>query len=290
MIRYLSKSAKIILGVRDSVFQVLVCVLYQKETQTFTNQLSIMGVIINNITMYEAIHRIADKLDKRQQELVYFVNADCLNKVFIDKDYYNILINNKMNLPDGSGISLAAKMLGSAIKENVNGTDMLPHLCRFALRNEYRIYLLGAAPGVAMRMKTRLELRYPGILICGTSHGYFDFDTQADNVIEDINVRKTDILLVAFGAPLQERFIHENKDRIDAPVMIGVGGLFDFYSGRIARAPLWMRQIGMEWVFRLLMEPKRMWKRYIIGNPMFLYRVYRWNRMMIQKEHYLRHK
>jgi N-acetylglucosaminyldiphosphoundecaprenol N-acetyl-beta-D-mannosaminyltransferase len=127
-------------------------------------------------------------------------------------------------------------------------------------------------------MKTKLVQKYPRLKICGFRSGYFDHDKDSDIVIGEINDSRPDILLVAFGAPLQEKFIRKNAQKIEARVLMGVGGLFDFYSGRIARAPYWMRQLGMEWVFRLMKEPRRMWKRYIIGNPVFLYRVFRWNK------------
>jgi len=153
---------------------------------------------------------------------------------------------------------------------------MLPHLCGLSVAKGYRIYLLGAQEGVAEAMKTNLEHRYPGVKICGFRNGYFDWDTEVTRIVEDINLAQPDILLVAFGAPYQEKFIVRFGSQIHAPVQMGVGGLFDFYSERIARAPKWMRLIGMEWVFRLLQEPKRMWKRYILGNPLFLYRVFRW--------------
>jgi exopolysaccharide biosynthesis WecB/TagA/CpsF family protein len=140
------------------------------------------------------------------------------------------------------------------------------------------VYLLGAAPSVAEEMKEKLVTRYPKLQICGYRDGYFNWEEMAGKVIEEINAVSTDILLVALGAPLQERFIEKYGDLLSAKIILGVGGLFDFYSERIARAPMWMRQIGMEWIFRLIQEPKRMWRRYIIGNPLFIYRVYRWKK------------
>ena len=124
-----------------------------------------------------------------------------------------------------------------------------------------------------MRRKT-LE-SYPLLKFAGVRDGCFDLDAGAEQVVAAINASGADILLVAFGVPRQEKWLERWGEQLAAPVRIGVGGLFDFYSGRIRRAPLWMREIGMEWSFRLLMEPRRLFRRYIIGNPLFLWRVVR---------------
>lgn len=258
------------------LLQSIPAMLYYHTQPVDSPRIDIFGIKMLNTTMIEAIQRLKLSLESRSKSEVFFVNADCLNKVFIDRDYYGILKDSKTIYPDGIGINLAGKMLGNPLRENVNGTDMLPYICEMAQDEAYSLYLLGAAEGVAEQMKTRLLGQYPALKICGTRNGFFDWDREADSVIEGINSSKADILLVGFGAPRQEKFIHQYAHKINATVQIGVGGLFDFYSGRIPRAPLWMRQIGMEWVFRLLQEPKRMWKRYILGNPLFLYRVYRW--------------
>ncbi|MDD4310371.1 MAG: WecB/TagA/CpsF family glycosyltransferase [Candidatus Cloacimonetes bacterium] len=247
--------------------------LQQSTTSEFVN---VFGIKICNISMPEALILIDEKISKQEKTPVYFVNADCMNKVYVDKEYYAVLKGTKVILPDGIGINLAGKMLGTPVRENVNGTDLLPLLCDLSVNRSYGLYLLGAAPKVAETMKEKLLLRYPKLNICGARDGFFDWRTEAERVIEEINQSKPDILLVALGAPLQEKFINRYGDSIDATIQMGVGGLFDFYSGRIARAPLWMRQIGLEWVFRLIQEPKRMWRRYILGNPLFLARVFRW--------------
>lgn len=258
------------------LLQSIPAIIYHHEAGADSDNINVFGIKMLNVTMAEAIDQIRHNVNDQHKSEVFFVNADCLNKVFVDRDYYSILHASTMIYPDGIGINLAGKMLGTALKENVNGTDMLPHLCEMAQAEGYSLYLLGAAHQVAETMKDKLLQSYPGLKICGARNGYFDWDSQVDSVIEEINAAGTDILLVAFGAPLQEKFIRCFAPRINASVLMGVGGLFDFYSGRIARAPMWMRQIGFEWVFRLIQEPKRMWKRYIIGNPVFLYRVFRW--------------
>ena len=207
------------------------------------------------------------------------MNPDCFNKTFKDKKYLENLKKSDYIFPDGSGVNLACKILKTPLKENINGTDMLPYILRLAIEKRYKIFLLGGQDGVAESMKNKLINKFKNLDICGVHHGYFDFNEKKDKninhkVIQNINLLNTDILFVAFGAPLQEEWIIKNRDKIQAKVILGVGGLFDFYSDRIPRAPLWMREIGIEWIYRLKQEPKRMWKRYIIGNPLFLYRVY----------------
>jgi len=135
------------------------------------------------------------------------------------------------------------------------------------------LFLLGARPGVAAAAAQSMRQRYPALRIAGTRDGYFDA-AEEPAVIEQINASGADILLVAFGAPRQDLWLHQHRDVLAPPVRMGVGGLFDFYSGRIPRAPEWMREIGLEWAYGLLQEPGRMWRRYVIGNPLFLYRVW----------------
>jgi len=140
------------------------------------------------------------------------------------------------------------------------------------------LYLLGAQPGVADRLATLLRRRHPGLRVAGTHHGYLRGEDDEARVVAEINASGANVLLVAMGAPAQDLWIERNAPRLRAGVAMGVGGLFDFYSGRVARAPQWMREAGLEWAYRLVQEPARMWRRYVIGNPLFLWRARRWLR------------
>ena len=153
---------------------------------------------------------------------------------------------------------------------------MLPFLCSLAEENKFSIFLLGGKPGIPEKMRENLLLKYPDLNIVGVHHGFFDRETEEGYIIDEINKASADILLVAFGAPTQEKWIYNHRKQLKPQILMGVGGLFDFFSGNIPRAPKWMREMGFEWIFRLLQEPKRMWKRYIIGNPVFIFRVFRW--------------
>lgn len=252
--------------------------LYHQPAAQNPEFIELFKLKIVNSSMADALADLEIGLKAKRKTTVFFINADCINKIFIDKEYYQILLGTALLYPDGSGINLAARILGKSLKENLNGTDLLPQLCELAVAGGYKLYLLGATEGVADAAREKLIQRFPGLQIAGTAHGYFDWESEADSVIERINASGADILLVAFGAPLQEKFIRKYEDQINASLLMGVGGLFDFYSGKMPRAPLWMREIGMEWVYRLYQEPRRMWKRYILGNPLFLYRVFRWKK------------
>ncbi len=194
------------------------------------------------------------RIDDKIHSPAYFVNADCLNKVLLDKEYLDILKNNEIVFPDGSGVNLAAKMLGSYLKENVNGTDMLPHLCELAQARGYRIFLLGAAEGVAKAMSERLLDTYPQLNICGFRNGYFDWDNEAESVINEINLAQADILLIALE-PRSREVYTSLCEMIHAPLQMGVGGLFEFIQFASPSSTDLDAPDCLEWVFRLIQEP-----------------------------------
>jgi N-acetylglucosaminyldiphosphoundecaprenol N-acetyl-beta-D-mannosaminyltransferase len=239
--------------------------------------LNLFGIPIVNTTMDEAVQWVVDQASGEVTRSLAFVNPDCLNIAWTHTQYRDVLRTSDRVLPDGIGIHLGCRMLGQGLRANVNGTDMFPRLCEAAARGRLPIYLLGARPGIARAAADAMLRRYPDLMVAGVRDGYFQPDEDA-RVLDAINESGARILLVAFGAPRQELWIAQRRDRLQVPVAMGVGGLFDFYSGRIPRAPVWMREIGLEWVYRLMQEPGRMWRRYVIGNPLFLYRVWQQTR------------
>ncbi|MDD1650145.1 MAG: WecB/TagA/CpsF family glycosyltransferase [Methylococcaceae bacterium] len=237
-------------------------------------QFSLLGVRIINTTMSEAIDWIIHRCRGTTSNLAAFVNPDCLNVAYKNSVYHDVLTNAACVWPDGIGINVGCRMLGLSLRENVNGTDMFPRLCERAARENISLYLLGARPDIARLAAENMRFKFPELRIAGYRDGYFSQEDEAQ-VIHDINQSGADVLLVAFGAPKQEVWLAGRQHELKPRVLIGVGGLFDFYSGRIPRAPVWMREIGLEWTWRLMQEPGRMWRRYVIGNPLFLFRVYR---------------
>ena len=235
--------------------------LYSSEVSNAPAQIKFLGVSIDNLTMAEASDQIVRLAQGTEPSQICFVNADCVNIACSDKVYRATLSKAKLVLADGIGIRLAGSILDQNVRENVNGTDMLPYLCAAAEEAGLGLYLFGGKPGVPEDTAKWIAEHYPRLKISGTSHGYFSSPQEEASIIEDINSSGAHIVLVALGAPRQDKWIAEHKDQIKAKVLIGVGGLFDFYSGRIPRAPVWMRELGMEWFYRFYCEPRRMWRR-----------------------------
>jgi N-acetylglucosaminyldiphosphoundecaprenol N-acetyl-beta-D-mannosaminyltransferase len=256
---------------------------FGSKSQPTGQSINLFDIEFANMTMVDAVALIEKTVAAGgQSKIIYFINPDCLNKTFSDGNYLETLQKADHIFPDGIGLTIACKMLRSPLRENVNGTDMLPFLCAMAAAHGHSIFLLGGRPGVAERMADNISQKY-GVKIAGTHHGFFDHEKDT-TVIEAINISGADIVLVAFGAPLQEKWIAANSRELRTKVALGVGGLFDFYSGNTRRAPRWVREIGMEWVYRIIQEPGRMWRRYVIGNPLFLLRVLFW-RLRSRKTH-----
>ncbi|MGC9399875.1 MAG: WecB/TagA/CpsF family glycosyltransferase [Anaerolineae bacterium] len=177
---------------------------------------------------------------------------------------------------DGAGVRLGAWILGHQTPSRMTWADFAWDLAEFAEPRGFTFFFLGARPGVADKAAAKLKIRFPNLRIVGTHHGYFDKtpgSAENEAVIEQINAVKPNILIIGFGMPLQERWLMENWDRINANVALTGGAVFDYVSGELRRAPRWMTDNGLEWLGRLLIEPRRLWKRYLIGNPLFLWRV-----------------
>lgn len=235
--------------------------------------ITLLGVRVDNLDLAGTIDWIEGSLRGDRTRHVSFVNADCLNVAWRDPEYREALSAADLVLPDGIGVKLAGRILGEAVRQNVNGTDLFPRLCARLEPGSRGIFLLGGKPGVAREAAAWIAGRHPGLRLLGAEHGYFTPEEE-EGVVDRIRSSGADVLLVALGAPRQELWIHRHQARLGVKVAMGVGGLLDFYSGRIPRAPLWVREIGMEWLFRLYQEPRRLWRRYVIGNGLFLGRVF----------------
>jgi len=238
--------------------------------------IALFDLPINNITMEEAVRGIEQAVDARAKTKIFFVNAFYMNVAWEDEEYRRAVLRGDRIFGDGVGIRIASKILRAPIIDNVNGTDMIFPLCALCQRRKFRLFLLGCEPGVAAGMKEWIEAKYPGAEVAGHYHGYFDREKEGDAIVGMINDSHANILLVGFSAPLQECWIDANADKLDCQVMIGVGGLFDVYAGDEPRPPKWLRKFGLEWLGRLTHEPTRLWRRYLVGNPLFLWRVFLW--------------
>ncbi|MEQ1696636.1 MAG: WecB/TagA/CpsF family glycosyltransferase [Hyphomicrobiaceae bacterium] len=231
----------------------------------------LFGLAIDNTRIEPAAREMAQAACEKRSMRVVFVNAHTINTALADSQYKAAVSSADRIYADGSGMAVAARMCGTPLMDNVNGTDLFALLCREAIASGATIYLLGGKPGVAEEAARTISEFGMGAAIAGTHHGYFEHGSaEEDRVIGLINASGAKIVLVAMGVPLQDQWGKRNASRLDAPVIAGVGGLFDFFSGRVVRSPKFMRTLGCEWVWRLALEPRRMAKRYLIGNAVFL--------------------
>lgn len=216
-----------------------------------------------------AIAHLLESFLSRKLKRVYFANAHTMVTATKDDALADILERSDLLLADGSGVLWGSKLLGTPLAYNLNGTDLVPALCRAGGTKGLSVYLLGAKPGVAESAAKKLEATCPGLNIAGVRDGYFS-EEDLPNVLNAIKEANPHLLLVAMGVPLQEKWIDAHSDELPGIACMGVGGLFDFVAERVSRAPLWIRQSGLEWLWRLMMEPKRLWQRYTIGNLLYI--------------------
>lgn len=239
-----------------------------QQTPLKTQQ--VLGLNIVDTTAEIAITALLEPGHRR----AFFLNAHCHNVMTTDRAYAAAMLRADAILPDGLGVELAAKMAGRDLTANLNGTDFVPALLQVAAARGLSVYLFGATPGTADAAANTLILRCPGLRIAGTRDGFAGAQ-DAEAVIADINQSGADIVLVALGVPAQELWLDTHAHRLNARLSLGVGALFDFLAGNVSRAPLWVRKSKMEWVWRLAMEPRRMAKRYLVGNVSFMARATR---------------
>ncbi len=229
---------------------------------------NVLGFDVTNAGLAETVYWIADRAQARQPTQIAFLNAHCANIARKDWQYRDTLENVDALLPDGSGVALAAKLDRQKLGANLNGTDLFGPLCRCLAFRKIPVFFLGGRPGVAEAAAENAMSDCPGLNVAGHQHGYFS-PREEDAIINQINASGARVVFVAFGVPTQDVWLARVRHRLHAPVVLGVGGLLDFVSGRIPRAPAWMRRTGTEWLYRLKCEPRRMWQRYLIGNFTF---------------------
>lgn len=230
-----------------------------------------IGLRFWDCSLARAATYLAGRAAANEKVQVFFVNAHCVNVASRDSAYRSLLEHAPFLFADGAGMALAARIWNLRLVNNVNGTDLFPVLCRVAAEVAVPVAFLGARPGVASACAARMKTEIPGLDVVWTEHGYWTPE-QEEKKIEALNASGAKILFVAKGVPAQEHWIAAHVDQLRVPVVLGVGALFDFYSGTMPRAPRLMREWRLEWAFRLWQEPRRMFRRYVIGNPEFMVR------------------
>jgi exopolysaccharide biosynthesis WecB/TagA/CpsF family protein len=232
----------------------------------------VLGVPIARLDADAALGEIERLYEKSTPQLVAYANAHTLNVAYTDRAYRELLRGAGIVLGDGAGVMIGARVNGAPLPANLNGTDFNPRILELAARRHWPAYLLGGRPGVAERAAARWKDELPGLEIAGTAGGYFPSARSAD-VAAAVRRSGAALVMVAMGNPLQEKWIDAHLGATGARLGIGVGAFFDFSAGVVPRAPAWMNRAGIEWVYRLSREPRRMWRRYVLGNPLFLWRV-----------------
>jgi N-acetylglucosaminyldiphosphoundecaprenol N-acetyl-beta-D-mannosaminyltransferase len=235
-----------------------------------------MGVPVVRCTTAQFISGFTDTIaagDMKHPLLVTYLNAWCSNLAASDPEYTAILRDADAVYADGQAIVWASALLGQAVPERVNAADFIVDFCRTAADKGISIYLLGSAEGVAECAGAKLKQSVPGLKMLGTASGYFA--GTEETVIARIAAAAPDLLLVGMGVPMQEKWVKSHLGRLNVRAVWCVGAMFEYYGDARARAPVWIRRAGLEWLFRLVLEPRRLWRRYLVGNVVFIARVIR---------------
>jgi N-acetylglucosaminyldiphosphoundecaprenol N-acetyl-beta-D-mannosaminyltransferase len=236
--------------------------------------LFILGVRVDAVTFDQALASIEAFIAEGRPRQVVTVNPEFVMAAQSDAEFRRIINTSALALPDGVGVWWASRRLGRPLPERIPGADLVERLAQLSAQRGYRLFFLGALPGVADRAVEVLRGRYPGLAVAGTYAGSPRLEEEAANVAR-VQAAHPDVLLVAYGAPAQDRWIARNMSRMGVAVCIGVGGSFDFIAGVRPRAPRWLRRWGLEWLHRLITQPWR-WRR-MLALPHFVWRVL-WSR------------
>lgn len=229
----------------------------------------LLNTYVNNVSMDETIANIEYLISQDKQSYVIAINVDVVMKIENDTYLKKIVDDADMVLVDGKPLVWIAKWHKKQVKEKISGSDLVPLLCRTAADKGYTIFILGGKEGIALQAKNKLEEEIPNINIVGTYSPPFGFENdeqEIKKVNEIISEAKPDILIACFGCPKQEKFIYENIDKYEAKVSICAGATVDFLAGNVNRAPKWMSNHGLEWLYRFFQEPKRLFKRYFVDD------------------------
>lgn len=233
------------------------------------NRMRFMNTYVDNITEAEAIEYIEKCIRERKIGHVITPNVDQIVRIEYDPYFKEICDNAELLLVDGHPLLWIARWYQTPIKQKICGSDLVPHLCNVAAKKKYKVFLLGAAEGVAAKAAVNLEKDYPGIIISGTYSPPLGFEKNVEE-LHKINLMllnsRSDLLFVGMGVPKQDRFIYENMHKYQIPMSFSIGATIDFIAGEQKRAPRWMTDHGLEWLYRLFSDPKRMFKRYILDD------------------------
>ncbi|NLK09184.1 MAG: WecB/TagA/CpsF family glycosyltransferase [Firmicutes bacterium] len=236
---------------------------------------NILGTEIHRLSREHLLQLIEERYEEGIPTWIVTANAEMAVRAKEEAEVADVLAKADLRLADGAGIVWAAKQMGSNVPERLPGVEIAEELVAWAAVNNLTIYMLGAGPGVAEEAVLELQTRYPGLRIVGYHHGYFDEKQELD-ILDDIRKKKPNLLLVALGAPRQEQWIAQHFPSLNTAIAVGVGGSFDVWAGRVKRAPTWMGERGLEWLYRLIKEPRR--AKRMLALPRFVWYIKRESR------------
>jgi N-acetylglucosaminyldiphosphoundecaprenol N-acetyl-beta-D-mannosaminyltransferase len=240
----------------------------QDDDRMSARLVTVASVPVHALDMQGALGKIDEFICTRTPHYNVAINAAKVVECQDNPTLREAIREAHLLTADGQAIVWAARLLGPPLPCRVAGVDLMQALLEHAARNDYSVYLLGAREEVVTACVTRAQALYPALRVAGYRNGYFNRDEEP-TVVAAIRAARPDILFLGFGTPAKEYFMHRHYRELDVPFVMGVGGTFDVLAGLTKRAPRWMQRTGLEWAFRLAQEPRRMWKRYLIGNTRF---------------------
>lgn len=233
-----------------------------------SNRIKILGSYLDCLTMEETISRIISAIENKECIQHVVINAGKINLMQKDENFRQIVNSCPLINADGQSIVWAGRFLGYKVPERVAGIDLFDRLVKVCANQGYKPYFFGATEEVVKKVVSYYSKKWPSLKIAGYRNGYFS-NEESKQIAEEIRISKADVLFVAFSSPKKEYWIYENMETMKIPFAMGVGGSFDVISGKTSRAPKWMQNCGLEWFYRFIQEPRRMFKRYILGNLRF---------------------
>ncbi|MDW8106065.1 MAG: WecB/TagA/CpsF family glycosyltransferase [Armatimonadota bacterium] len=243
-----------------------------REQQALPKEVRVLGVRVHAVRMEDALRRIEGLIQQGEPNLVITADANAILLALQDAEFHALMEQAALITADGAGLLWAGRRLGQPFPERVSGVDLVEQLARLSHEKGYRLYFVGAAPGVAQRAAESLLQRYPNAQIVGVQHGYFSPEEEPA-VVEQIAAARPDVVLVGMGMPRQEQWAWRHRHALGAAVLIGVGGSFDVYGGVVKRAPYWLQRVGCEWLWRLVQDPRKI--RKVRNLPRFAWQVLR---------------
>ncbi|HZV65206.1 MAG TPA: WecB/TagA/CpsF family glycosyltransferase [Telluria sp.] len=236
-----------------------------------TARVTLMGCEIDNLSMEETLGKVEGFIQSGQPHQHVVVNVDKLVKASRDEELRRIINDCALVNVDGMPVVWASRLLGKPLKERVAGVDLFEALMRRAGDKGWRVFLLGAREEVVSAVRDTYQRKYPKLVIAGCRNGYWNGEQEEAQVVEQIRDSRADLLFVAISSPKKEQFLGRYQAEMKIPFAMGVGGTFDVAIGRVKRAPVWMQKTGLEWFYRFLQEPRRMFRRYFIEDMAFIW-------------------